>query len=58
MQVIVTHQSIQDTNQCLDDYLKTKLKLLFEHVYVTSLFLQLFTISSLKEPPYMTCKFS
>ena len=23
MQIIVTHQSIQDTNQCLDDYLKT-----------------------------------
>ena len=35
-----------------------KLKLLFKHVYVTSLFLQLFTISSLKEPPYMTFKFS
>ena len=23
MQIIVTHQSIQDTNQCHDDYLKT-----------------------------------
>ena len=32
--------------------------MLFKHVYVTGLFLQLFTISWLKEPAYMTCKFS